>query len=201
MSIRSRLISGFNANFIGQVVNALIQILSVPIFLTFWGPEVYGEWLILYAFVAYFTVSELGISDAAANRMAICATKQHTELKLQIFQTTWISISFISILVLFVITLIVFNIPVGLLLGLSLFESKVYSLVIIIFIIHLLATLQINIMAAGFRSEGMYSTGVQLVNLIRIIEFAFLTIAVVLKSNLLGAALSLTAGRIVVIHQ
>ncbi len=40
------------------MLTAAIQLVSVPVFLHFWGPKLYGEWLVLSAIPVY-----LGFTD------------------------------------------------------------------------------------------------------------------------------------------
>src|SRR6266566_3091040 len=44
-----RLVKGWSANLYGQAVVVLIQLAGVPILLHYWHPQLYGEWLILFA--------------------------------------------------------------------------------------------------------------------------------------------------------
>jgi hypothetical protein len=41
--VLKRLLRGFGANAYGQVVTTIVQIVSVPILLHYWGQELYGE--------------------------------------------------------------------------------------------------------------------------------------------------------------
>ena len=69
VSTLRRLASGLGANGYSQLVTIVVQLMGVPIFLNAWGPRLYGEWLILFAIPAYFSISDLGFSQSAANDM------------------------------------------------------------------------------------------------------------------------------------
>ena len=64
-----RLIQGIGANFLGQVINVASRVLLVPLFLTAWGAQVYGEWLILSSVVAYLSLTDLGGQLYIVNRL------------------------------------------------------------------------------------------------------------------------------------
>jgi hypothetical protein len=49
------------------VIVTLVRFVSVPLFLHAWTTEMYGEWLILYSLLAYFSLGNLGFAQAAAN--------------------------------------------------------------------------------------------------------------------------------------
>jgi O-antigen/teichoic acid export membrane protein len=64
-----RLIKSMSAIFAGQFLNVVGNLLLVPLFLSRWSSDVYGEWMALSAVVAYFAVTELGMNSAAANAL------------------------------------------------------------------------------------------------------------------------------------
>lgn len=64
-----RLLRSISALFAGQVLNAVGNLLLVPLFLARWPAGIYGEWMALSAMVAYFSVTDLGMNSAAANAM------------------------------------------------------------------------------------------------------------------------------------
>jgi O-antigen/teichoic acid export membrane protein len=68
-----RLTRGSAATLMRQMINLVGQILLVPVYLKYWGPQLYGEWQILSASVAYLTLLDLGVQTFAANRMNQCA--------------------------------------------------------------------------------------------------------------------------------
>jgi O-antigen/teichoic acid export membrane protein len=64
-----RLLKSFTALFAGQLLNVVGTLVSVPLFLSHWSPEVYGEWTALSAVVIYLGFADLGMNSAAANTM------------------------------------------------------------------------------------------------------------------------------------
>lgn len=64
-----RLLKSISAIFAGQFLNVVGNLLLVPLFLSRWSSDMYGEWMALSAVVAYFAVTELGMNSAAANAM------------------------------------------------------------------------------------------------------------------------------------
>ncbi len=64
-----RLLKSISAIFAGQFLNVVGNLLLVPLFLSRWSSDMYGEWMALSAVVAYFGVTELGMNSAAANAM------------------------------------------------------------------------------------------------------------------------------------
>jgi hypothetical protein len=64
-----RIKHGFGANVYGQMVIVIIQLAGVPILLSAWGTQVYGEWLILASIPTYLSMADLGFSQSAGNDM------------------------------------------------------------------------------------------------------------------------------------
>jgi O-antigen/teichoic acid export membrane protein len=65
----SRIKANFLAASTGNAVRLLDKIALVPVFLTFWGPEYYGYWLILTAVPSMLSMSNLGMGIAALVRI------------------------------------------------------------------------------------------------------------------------------------
>lgn len=64
-----RIGKAFLALLSGQVLMVLVQLLLVPLFLRFWSPVVYGEWLALSSLVNYLSTFNFGMDMAVVNRM------------------------------------------------------------------------------------------------------------------------------------
>jgi O-antigen/teichoic acid export membrane protein len=68
----ARLTRGTLANILGQVLNTVGQLAQVPILLSSWGTQSYGEWLALSAMVAYLSTLDLGMQTYVVNRLNQC---------------------------------------------------------------------------------------------------------------------------------
>ncbi|CAH0287948.1 hypothetical protein SRABI26_04142 [Arthrobacter sp. Bi26] len=78
---------GAGANAYSQVVTIFIQLVSVPVFLSQWNLETYGQWLILSAIPTYIALSDIGIVTVAGNRMnMLVSSGQAVEAK-RVFQS------------------------------------------------------------------------------------------------------------------
>lgn len=53
----------------GNISSILLQIASVPILLKNWGPQLFGEWLLLITIPGYLAISDLGVVTVANNRI------------------------------------------------------------------------------------------------------------------------------------
>jgi O-antigen/teichoic acid export membrane protein len=86
-SIRQRVLKGVGANAFGQVAAVIINLAGVPIFLHYWGTQLYGEWLILFAIPAYLSMMDLGFCQAAAHDMTARIARGQRAEALAVFQS------------------------------------------------------------------------------------------------------------------
>ncbi|MFH1131371.1 MAG: hypothetical protein V1754_08555, partial [Pseudomonadota bacterium] len=56
----ARIVRNLGASAMSQVITLVIQLVSVPVFLSSWGVPLYGEWLTLNAICTFFVLSDLG---------------------------------------------------------------------------------------------------------------------------------------------
>ena len=83
----------------GQVLNVVNQLILVPVYIKFWGPHLYGEWLILSAAPSVIAMAgDLGFGTVAANEMNLSVAKGNKSQALKVFQNAWLLITSFSIL-------------------------------------------------------------------------------------------------------
>ncbi len=75
----NRIIKGLGSSVFHQAVLATQAIVLVPFFLNAWGPEEYGHWLTLTAFVSYLTLLDFGGQNYIGNSLAILFAKKDFE--------------------------------------------------------------------------------------------------------------------------
>ncbi|GAB3891016.1 hypothetical protein GCM10028803_02400 [Larkinella knui] len=61
---------------LGQVGQILIQLVSVPLLIQYWGLTYYGEWLLLFTIPSYLSVSDAGLASALSNELLIGVSKK-----------------------------------------------------------------------------------------------------------------------------
>lgn len=71
MSSLKSIRANFGANSLSVGLTLIFQLTMVPIFITYWGLNLYGEWLTLTAFTAYFSMSEIGLTTVTSNEFSI----------------------------------------------------------------------------------------------------------------------------------
>lgn len=86
-SLKKKLATGVAANTLGKVYIAILQLVSVPAFISAWGIEIYGVWLMLTAIPTYLALSDFGFSQAATASMTMGNARGHREEVLRTYQS------------------------------------------------------------------------------------------------------------------
>lgn len=196
-NLRIRLLKGIGANSFGQVVTAIIQVVSIPLFLNFWGIELYGEWLILSAIPAYLAMSDIGFGSVAANEMTMLVANDDKAGALQVFQSAWLFSSGISLLIALVVLATIWFLPLERYLNIIHQTHFEISGIVSFLTLHILVGLQGSLLAAGFRCEGGYAIGTLFGNFLRLSEFGMVTVAVCFGASPLVAASIFLAMRVI----
>ncbi|WP_152555834.1 lipopolysaccharide biosynthesis protein [Ferriphaselus sp. R-1] len=189
MSLKAKLIRNLGANAYGQFVTIVIQLASVPLFLRYWGIELYGEWLILSAIPAYLSLSDIGFASVAANDMTMRVAKGDQQGALEVFQSIFLFIFGVTTLIGSVVAVLIFNFPVGQLLSVSHVSPVQTAQVLFVLMVYVMFGLQGAVFIAGFRAIGRYALGTILNNSVRLAEWGGSVVTLVLGGNLLLVAM------------
>jgi hypothetical protein len=86
------------ANGFARFNTTLVQLVGVPLFLLFWGIDLYGEWLLLTTIPVYLMLADLGVNAVAQNDMSIQASAGNREGALRVFQAVLVFLLLIFVL-------------------------------------------------------------------------------------------------------
>ncbi|MEW6594374.1 MAG: hypothetical protein AB1413_05820 [Thermodesulfobacteriota bacterium] len=174
-----RIWSGLQAQGGAQLVQMGIRFVEVPLFLNFWGAELYGHWLILFALPAYFSLADLGFNGVAAREMAMLVARGEHQKTLQIFQSlALIVFALATVLLLFVILLS------GVLSSVFFQDAGFDTGKVMIFLaFYVWFRLQIGSLYSAFYSQGYYAYGVVLMSFLQAGEFVMVVAALALGGD------------------
>lgn len=189
VSLKSRLLHNLGANAYGQLITVVIQLASVPLFLHFWGLELYGEWLILSAIPAYLSLSDIGFSSVAANDMTMRVARGDQSGTLEVFQSIWVFICGVSLLVGLILGCLIIAFPINDLFSISHISVAQTKQVLLLLMLYVLVGLQGGVLSAGFRSVGRYAFGTVMNHHIRLVEWLFSIVALCLGGSVVDVAL------------
>lgn len=186
--ISRRIIKGLGANAFGQFVNIMTQLFSVPIFLHYWGADLYGQWLILASIPSYLSMSDIGFGSVAGNEMAMLIARQDYRSALRVFQSAWMFIICVCSVVGLLTAICAYLLPFATWFNLHSLSQQQVSLLICLLAAYTLVSQPGGLIDAAFRSDGRYAEGTALVNIVRLAEMALVLVSVVLGGKLVTAA-------------
>ena len=194
--IRRRILKGFGAQGFSQAVQIFIRLAEVPLLLTFWGTQLYGEWLMLSAIPVYLSISDGGFAGAACREMTIRGGAGDKTGVRAVFQSTWlllVAVSFAAGLLAFGFVQVA---PLKDWLGFSVMKGLEIKFVLLLLIAHVLVGFQGGLLNGGFWVTGRYPIGMYLIAATQLLEFLGLAAAVALGGGPVQAALGYLAGRL-----
>ena len=171
-TVRDRIRKALAAGGFGQAVTITIQLVSVPLFIRYWGVDRYGEWLLLAAVPSYLALSDLGFASAAANEMTMSAAAGDRERVVSTYQSACALLGMTSIAVIALLFVLGFGASQGAWLGIRTLSQSDIFWTILLLGAGICVSLQGGLISAIYRCEGRFATGVMLSNALRLVEFA-----------------------------
>ncbi len=157
-----RLVRGIGANTFQQVVVFIVQLVLVPVFATRWGLERYGIWLLLSSVPSYLSLSDFGFATAAASDMTMRVAREDRHGALVTFQSTWVLIGIVSVVLTTFIFVSVALLPQSWLPGNAAMGASELRATLLILVLFSLVCLQGSIFQAAFQCAGLYALGITL---------------------------------------
>jgi O-antigen/teichoic acid export membrane protein len=184
-----RVLAGMGANASGQVVTFLTQLASVPLFLHFWPVEQYGQWLLLSAIPAYLSLSDLGITSVAMNRMTMLSAQGHHAQSNAVFHSalvmtaaTTLALFFISLAATWLLDIATLLLPQA---------RQTLTALIAAALLNVLC----GLIDAVFRASDRFVVGTYLISLGRLLEWVGGMLGLLLTGTMLAVALGFLAAR------
>lgn len=160
MSVRNRVRRAVSASAGSQVLNVLIQLVSVPAFLSVWGIQLYGEWLILSSFLAFLALSDLGFSKVAANEMTIAVGNGRREHALEIFQSMLCLLVAVCVLLALASLCFVYLGPSLSGIGVKTISDSDSRWIVVGLTGTVTSSLLLGLLIAGYRCDGHFAEGI-----------------------------------------
>lgn len=176
------LLQNIGANSLTMGIMTVFQLLSVPIFIKYWGVELYGEWIVLNTLTAYFQMTDIGLNTATGNEFSFYyAKKKYDKCNVLINNNIFFLILAFLFMFLVLIALNQMNLFAGL------FQFKIITLaivkasLIILFAQVFVGTLN-NLLNTIYRATNYFARGIMIDNVIRISEYLVILLGVILSA-------------------
>lgn len=166
-----------------QVATVVLQLASLPIFLSYWSMATYGTWLTLTTIPAYLGLADIGFITAASNKMiAFEAVGKHRESNVA-FQSailfiTWISAGLMVVSVASVYTLAHFY-P----------QLHDYASAIIVLTVSVVISLFASLAQTVYVATQGFATGTYLFTISRVLDFVGAVVGLIVGGTFLSVAL------------
>jgi len=184
------LLKGLGANALAQLAVALVQLISVPIFLAHWGVALYGTWLLLFTLPGYLALSDFGFATAAGNDMTLAAAGGDLAAVNRTFSSLWFGVTLLSLAISALVIVAVVLLPQRFMPGAAEIGSTAARLTAIALTLYALAALSVTTVLAAYRSARKYPLGVNLMTAIMLAEGGFAMSVAVLGGSLLECAIA-----------
>jgi O-antigen/teichoic acid export membrane protein len=186
-----RIVSGAGANIYGQIVSIAIQVLSVPLFLSYWDLQTYGTWLIISTVPAYIGIADLGIFSAVSNRVTLHTSRADWHAANKTFHAGVSAFLVLALLLLIGIAVLSMNVKYMPEVVVNNFGAICGSLAIsgLMFLGPLFD--------AKYRAAGCYARGMCLISTARIFDLAGALLALHIESSVSSASYGALLGRLV----
>lgn len=168
--MRGRVLRAIGAEGLGQLLNMAVRLLLIPLFLSAWGTQAYGEWLILTAVAAWFSLADLGGQIYFINRMTESWAKRQMEEFQKVFAAGMFlfGVSSTVLMTLAAVALMLPGVPSWL--GVENTPSSVARWVLLIVSFRVLASLPLGLLLGVYRATGAQATSVMYGNLMLLIQ-------------------------------
>ncbi len=170
MTVARRLVQSFAASVLGPAVTVLVQLVNVPFMLRLWGPELFGEWLMLSAIPTYLLLSDRGFGNVAGSAMTMRVHAGDRAGAIGIFQSTFVLVSSTSLLLAVVSAGVIYTVPLATVFHLHALTGSEARMTLLLLSWNSLLLLQWSVLMAAYRATEHYATGMLYVNLLRILE-------------------------------
>jgi O-antigen/teichoic acid export membrane protein len=194
--LKRRLYHSVGATSLGPVSVAIIQLVTVPIFLHFWGSKLYGEWLLLSAIPMYLGLTDFGFGCVAANDMTMHVARGEKSAALDVFQSAWLLTTLVSCSVALCASLTLWLLPLDRWLNIATLSRSEVIAVLCTLGVYILLELQWTVIEAGFRCDGNYPLGTLLGAAVRFCTGIASIIAVICHGSPVAAAAALAVSRL-----
>ncbi|MBH5399911.1 hypothetical protein HZZ13_19270 [Bradyrhizobium sp. CNPSo 4010] len=91
-AVRRRIRSAFAAYLFARTIRVAEQIILVPLFLSSWGAQLYGEWLAVAALAGFAAIANLGVGQAAAAEVVLQSTRNELGKASRVVVTSLVTI-------------------------------------------------------------------------------------------------------------
>jgi O-antigen/teichoic acid export membrane protein len=195
--LKKRLIANFGANGFAQVINTLMQVVTVPMFLFAWTKEQYGEWIIISSIPTYLSLAEAGFVSVSANKVSMLIADNNPEEARSVLHTACGFLLVVSGVLAVMAGLGAFLIPWTSLLQLKHLSPQGAAIVVAYLVAYTIIGLLAGIFEVVYRAGFRNSRIVMLRNFAKLAEIAWIGLCVWTSPSMITLAAGLATLRLI----
>jgi O-antigen/teichoic acid export membrane protein len=179
------------AGTLGQIINVCAQVISVPLFLSFWSKSRYGEWLVLTSIPSLLWCFEGGLAGVASSRMTVAAAGDNWTLANALFQNVFALQSILCVLIMATCLAFVHSTAVAPFFHLTTITNRDASGVLLLMICYMIFGFFINLLRAAYRASEIEARGLMVVNGWRMIDLTVTILVLIFHGGVFALATGL----------
>lgn len=170
------------------------QLLAPPLLLSFWGTDVYGEWLLITSIPMFLSVADLGFTDASAADMSMEIARGNKDRVQKIFQSTLLLTIITMSICCFLASGVLFleELRIG-----EIHFNRIDIVVAYMFVVYSALLVISRFFLGTLKAGGFYARSTMIYDGIQFLELVFLVIAVSSHASLILCATGYVAIRLV----
>ena len=171
-------------NFYGVGVNLFSQIVLVPFFITYWGVDLYADWIALTAISSFFSMSDIGLNTVSANQYSICYSKGNEQKCNSLLANNIILILSIWVLCLVIGSIAFKIIDIKNVMNLHIVSSQTGGVALFLLISKIFISMLSSVYTAIYRAKSMAYKTFFISNTSRLLDALILLLGILLNFNI-----------------
>ncbi|RRB00877.1 lipopolysaccharide biosynthesis protein [Larkinella rosea] len=173
-----RILQSIAASVLGQAGQILIQLISVPLLIQYWGLDYYGEWLLLFTIPSYLSLSDAGLASALSNELLMNISRKEHAKAAQLLGYGMTAIIGFGVIVSVVLALGLHLSDFTTWLKIKYINESDAWLTLLLLMLYVMLALQQELLSAVPRAEGDNAGGRIWITTTRLIEFGVVILMV-----------------------
>lgn len=183
-----RILPAANAIFLGHLIVRLGSLILVPLFLRYWSPISYGEYLALFAAVGYLASLDIGMQWATVNRLTQAYARNDLEEYHAVQQSSLFFYIVLSVIVTLLVAGLVWFFPIPHWIGLRVTKPIDATLVIMLLAGYVMWSMPMRLLTATYQTMGNIARSQWLANGQQLLIVGLSAMALVLGGGMLTIA-------------
>ncbi len=187
--MKGRILAGITSNLLFQIMNAIIQLIGIPLCLNYWGENYYGEWLLLFTIPGYFSVADFGLGSSSSAEMSMMEESGKTdEIRKMLRSTFWFVVLW-GLLPFGLLILSNYYLPWSSWLNLKVISAAEFKTTFPILVLYIYLSLFLTMPINFYRVIKKYHTERYISAAYKFLEFLVLLVLIIRGFGVVGVAL------------